>query len=60
MTNVETTFFNAAFASGVAMLIGAAVLDILHRIRRRRIEWMIQRVTLQRPAGRPAGRQGER
>ena len=45
MTNIEMTFFQTAYASGVAMLVGAAVLDIRAHVRRRRIEWLIRRLT---------------
>ncbi len=44
MTNVELTFFQTAYAGGVAMLIGAAIMDIRFHARRRRIEWLIRRL----------------
>jgi hypothetical protein len=45
MTTIEMTFFQTAYASGVAMLLGAAILDIRAHARRRRIEWLIRRLT---------------
>jgi hypothetical protein len=45
MTNIEMTFFQTAYASGVAMLLGAAILDIRAHAQRRRIEWLIRRLT---------------
>ena len=45
MTNIEMMFFQTAYAGGVAMLVGAAILDIRFHARRRRIQWLIRRLT---------------
>jgi hypothetical protein len=45
MTNMEMTFFQTAYASGVALLVSAAILDIREHLRRRRVAWLIRRLT---------------